>query len=88
MKRKESSSDFIVKLVVFLGAIAAIFVAISTFTRNFNKKLADINEDSFDFDDEDFIDDCDLCDAESCEGCEFAEDEPEIEIEIDEIPED
>jgi len=74
--KKESSGDLIVKLVIFLGAIAAIFVAATMIYRKCAKKLNCLNdEDAFDFDDTDFIDECDLCDADDCSDCCLAKDE-------------
>ena len=68
--RRESSSDFIVKLVIFLGAIAAIFVAATLIIKKCRKKLNCLNEeDDFNFYDDDFLDDCDFCDEEECENC-------------------
>ena len=86
MIKKEGFGDFIVKLVVFLGAVAAIFVAGMLLYRKCTRRLNCLNdEDAFDFDDSDFIDECDLCDAEDCTDCALAgnkadkDDEPEDE---------
>lgn len=76
-RKNENSNDIIVKLVIFLGAIAAIFVAVSMLYRKANKKLASLNEDdAFSFDNEDFLDDCDYC-GECCDCEDESEDEGE-----------
>ena len=66
--KNESSSDFIVKLVIFLGAVAAITVAVMLLLKKFGKndELCE-GDDGFCFDDEDFCDDYDCCcDCEDC----------------------
>jgi len=78
-RKNENSNDIIVKLIVVLGAIAAIFVAISLLYRKANKKLAALGEDdAFNFDDEDFLDDCDYCG----ECCDCADESEEDEIQF------
>ena len=79
MNKRENSGDFLVKLIVVLGAIAAIFVAGMLIYRKCSSRLRCLcDEDAFDFDDSDFIDECDLCDAEDCSGCALAKgDAPE-----------
>ena len=80
-RKNENSNDIIVKLIIVLGAIAAIFVAISVLYRKANKKLAALGEDdAFNFDDEDFLDDCDYC-GECCDcDCDEAEEEDEVQF--------
>ena len=88
--RKESSGDIIVKLVIFLGAIAAIFVAATVLYKKFNNRLNCLNDDeAFNFDDDDFLDDCDFCEEEDCGNCPAAgEAEKDEEIEnIDDVVE-
>ena len=78
-RKHENSNDIIVKLIIVFGAIAAIFVAISLLYRRANKKLAALGEDdAFNFDDEDFLDDCDYC-GEYCDCNCDSEDEDEEE---------
>ena len=77
-RKNENSNDFIVKLIIVFGAIAAIFVALSVLYRKANKKLAALGEDdAFSFDDEDFLDDCDYCDCDDCCDCETEDSEEE-----------
>ena len=73
--KNDNSSDVIVKLVVFIGAIAAIAVAAMVFVKKFNKKTACECDDGFSFDDEDFCDDYDCCcDCDDCsDECECEE---------------
>ncbi len=72
--KNENSSDFIVKLVIFLGAIAAIAVAAMLLIKKFKKNGACECDDGFCFDDEDFCDDYDCCC--DCEDCAEAEEAP------------
>lgn len=73
--KNESSSDVIVKLVIFLGAIAAIAVAVMVFLKFRKKKAVCDGDDAFCFDDEDFCDDYDCCC--DCAECEEAKDSAE-----------
>ncbi|MBQ7161518.1 MAG: hypothetical protein IJR90_07415 [Clostridia bacterium] len=87
-EKRESSSDFIVKLIIFLGALAAIFVAATVLFKKFNKRVNCLNdEDAFSFDDEDFLDDCDFCDEEDCENCPTAESKGEEVENIEDVVE-
>lgn len=85
--KNESSSDFIVKLVIFLGALAAITVAVMILVKKFGKKDALCEgDDGFCFDDEDFCGDYDCCcDCEDCAGeAEDAIDEVKDEFKTEE----
>ena len=85
-RKRESSGDIIVKLVIFLGALAAIFVAATVLYKKFAKKLNCLNsEDEFNFDDEDFLDDCDFCEEEDCSNCPIAEGKDETDEEEKEV---
>ena len=84
--KRESSSDFIVKLIIFLGALAAIFVAASVLYKKFCNRVNCLNdEDAFSFDDDDFLDDCDFCEEEDCENCPIAAENDEKSDEIENI---
>ena len=73
-EKKESNADFLVKLVIFLGAVSAIFVAVALLIKKYNKKLKIDSMDDLDFDDDDFCYDC--CDLDDCDDCGLF-DEPE-----------
>jgi len=81
-KKNENSSDFIVKLVIFLGAIAAIFVAATLIYKKFNKHLNCLNEEeTFNFDDDDFLDDCDFIEEEDADEPEEPKEKAEDAVE-------
>ena len=57
-EKKESSADFLVKLVIFLGAVSAIFVAVALLLKKYHKKIHIDDLSDLDFDDDDFCYDC------------------------------
>ena len=79
--KKQSTGEVIVKIIIILGALAAIFVAATLICKKYCKKLNCMrDEDEFNFDDEDFLDECDFCEETNCEGCPaFKNDEEEAE---------
>ena len=76
-EKKESNADFLVKLIIFLGALSAIFVAVALLIKKYNKKLKIDSMDELDFDDDDFCYDC--CDFDDCDDCGLFE-EPEEKV--------
>jgi len=65
--KNENSSDVIVKLIIFLGAVAAIAVAAMFLIKKFKGRCACDGDEDFCFDDEDFCDDYDCCcDCNDC----------------------
>ena len=64
-EKKESSADFLIKMVIFLGAVSAIFVAVALLVKKYHKKLKIDALDDLDFEDDDFCYDC--CDFDNCD---------------------
>ena len=59
MERKNGNT--LVKLIVILGSLAAIFVAAALIYKKYNKQRRIKDSDPFDFDDDFFFDDCEGC---------------------------
>lgn len=58
----EKKNNTLIKVLVILGSIAAIFVAVALIYRKYNKKKRTVKDtDPFDFDDDFFFDDCEGC---------------------------
>ncbi len=75
MENKNSNS--LIKFIVILGSLAAIFLAAALIYRKYNKKRLAKDSDPFNFDDDFFFDDCEGCyDDDSLFG-EAAEDSSE-----------
>ncbi|MBR6513496.1 MAG: hypothetical protein IKT46_01550 [Clostridia bacterium] len=61
MENKNNSTNTLIKIIVILGALAAIFVAAMLIYKKYNKKRVVKESDPFNFDDDFFFDDCDGC---------------------------
>lgn len=57
----EKKNNTLIKVLVVLGSLAAIFVAAALIYRKYNKKRRVKDADPFDFDDDFFFDDCEGC---------------------------
>ena len=57
----EKKNNTLIKVLVILGSLAAIFVAAALIYRKYNKKRKPKDADPFDFDDDFFFDDCEGC---------------------------
>ena len=57
----EKKNNTLIKVLVILGSLAAIFVAAALIYRKYNKKRRAKDTDPFDFDDDFFFDDCEGC---------------------------
>lgn len=57
----EKKNNTLIKVLVVLGSLAAIFVAVALIYRKYNKKRRVKDTDPFDFDDDFFFDDCEGC---------------------------
>lgn len=55
MKKKNS----FIKVIIIVGAIAAIFLAVTVLYKKYNRKLRGAENDSLDFDSDDFDEDFD-----------------------------
>lgn len=59
--RMEKKNNTLIKVLVILGSLAAIFVAVALIYKKYNKKRKPKDVDPFDFDDDFFFDDCEGC---------------------------
>ncbi len=57
----EKKNNTLIKVLVILGSLAAIFVAVALIYKKYNKKRRVKDTDPFDFDDDFFFDDCEGC---------------------------
>ncbi len=57
----EKKNNTLIKILVVLGSLAAIFVAVALIYRKYNKNRRIKDTDPFDFDDDFFFDDCEGC---------------------------
>ena len=57
----EKKNNTLIKILVILGSLAAIFVAVALIYKKYNKKHRIKDNDPFDFDDDFFFDDCEGC---------------------------
>ena len=57
----EKKNNTLIKVLVILGSLAAIFVAAALIYKKYNKKRKPKDTDPFDFDDDFFFDDCEGC---------------------------
>lgn len=62
----EKKNNTLVKVIVILGALAAIFLAVALIYKKYNKKRLAKNSDPFEFDDDFFFDDCEGCCDDDC----------------------
>ena len=58
---ENKNNNGLIKLIVILGSLAAIFLAAALIYRKYNKKRLAKDSDPFNFDDDFFFDDCDGC---------------------------
>lgn len=61
---ENKNNNTLIKFIVVLGSLAAIFLAAALIYKKYNKRLAK-NSDPFEFDDDFFFDDCEGCYDES-----------------------
>lgn len=57
----EKKNNTLIKIIVVLGSLAAIFLALALIYKKYNKKRLEKDSDPFDFDDDFFFDDCEGC---------------------------
>lgn len=58
---ENKNNNTLIKFIVILGSLAAIFLAAALIYRKYNKKRLVKDSDPFNFDDDFFFDDCEGC---------------------------
>lgn len=86
----KNNGNTLIKLLVILGSLAAIFLAVMVIYKKYNKHGFKRVSDPFDFDDDFFFDDCEGCYDDDC-FCNAYDDEDEDgddDENEDDVPED
>ncbi|MBR4880977.1 MAG: hypothetical protein IKU19_03535 [Clostridia bacterium] len=83
----EKKTSNLVKFIVILGSLAAIFVAAALIYKKYNKQRRIKDSDPFDFDDDFFFDDCEGCYDGSGFFDEDDDDDDDTDISDDIVPE-